>query len=128
MEKGLLSRAANSKIAEFADEKIVLKGWMETIDGPGIDQSLNFIDNTFGSKVPEPYQTEIRDMIDNIVLEEDITKAEGNLTDLMVMAIDVPWLDDENEKRLFSSLLNFIVSLVIFLLKMKKEKSGINPA
>jgi len=124
MEKGLLSRAANSKIAEFADEKIVLKGWAETIDGPVIDQGLNFVDNTFGAKVPEPYQTEIREMIDHIVLDDDLVSAEEQLTNLMVLAIDVPWLDDENEKRLFSSLLNFIVSLLVFVLDKKKEKAA----
>lgn len=121
MEKGLVSRLATSKIAEFADEKIVLKGWAETIDGTVIDQGLNFVDNTFGEKVPEPYKTNIRDMIDHIVLDEDLASAEEHLTDLMVIAINVPWLDEENEKRLFSSLLNFIVSLLIFILDKKKK-------
>jgi hypothetical protein len=124
-ERGFLSQRATREVALFADDKFEFKNpFMEKMDYHLFYNALNLLDNQFGDLIPDPYKTNIRESIDAIIFDSDIEAAEVKITELMVLAINVPWLDDAKEARLFGSLLNFVISLLIFLLERRKQLAG----
>lgn len=126
-EKGFVSQEATAEVAKWMDLKFEFKNkLLETVDYSLFYFTLNTLDNQFGELIPDPYKTNIRNIIDAIILTNDLVLVEDKITELMVIAIKVPWLDDSKERMLFSSLINFIISLIIYIVEAKKVAGEIH--
>jgi hypothetical protein len=121
-EKGLLSKAMESKIAKWLDDQVKLDGIFELVDGIAFKLLISQLDNSFGEKIPEPYKTKIQEIIVIVFEEEDIEKAIGTALDFIDEMVDIPYLDDESEKLLFDGLLMVLLSILAKITPPKKEE------
>lgn len=115
-DKGLLSKATEAKLAKSLDNLVEVGGIWEQIDGLAFRTFISIIDDTLGEKVPEPYKSEIQNLLIMILDEEDYEQAIKRAFTFADECIDVPGIDDEMENLLFSGLANIIVAAI---LKMK---------
>jgi hypothetical protein len=112
MEKGILIGELESKLAEILDNLIVLKGIWETFDGPAFKLVISAVDNNLGEKIPEPFKTEIRDMLTEILGEQDYATACTMASAFADRLIDIPGLDDMTEKMIFDGIFTVVAGLL----------------
>jgi len=110
--KGILTPGIEAKIASWLDDQIKLNGILETVDGLAFKLVISQLDNNLGEKIPEPYKTEIREIITAILEDQDYENAITNAFDFVNEQIDIPYLDDETEDLLFKGLISIVLSIV----------------
>lgn len=119
MEKGILVKTVEAKLAQKLDEVVKLNGLWESIDGIAFKLVISAVDDTLGEKIPEEYKLKIRNLISGIIDEGDFSVAVEMVIDLANEVIDVPGLDDEQEELLFSAAGQMIAAA---LLAIKKKE------
>jgi hypothetical protein len=112
MEKGILTGTLESKLAEMLDNAVKLKGIWETFDGPAFKITISAVDNNLGEKIPEPYKTTIRDLLTDILEEQDYEEACMKAADFVDGLIDIPGIDDPTEKMIFTGIFTVISGLL----------------
>ena len=105
MKNYLFSDAAVDFFAKKIDDAKEWKQWyIEMIDGKIAQFSINMLDEKLGSKVPDPYRTEIRDLIDVAINDVSPNLVIREICDLLDEHIDLSGIDPENEKKIFDGL------------------------
>jgi hypothetical protein len=108
MEKGILSKAAEKKIGGVYLDNLVKAGIFELFDGQAFTFAVRYLDNKFGDEVPDPYKTDIRNLIDKIVVDENYVGTIDEVCLYLDDVIDFPFIDDEGEKLIFDGLANIL--------------------
>lgn len=111
-EKGILTGKLESTLATMADDAIVLKGLWEAIDGPAFKIVITTVDNNLADKIPEPYKTQIREMLTEILEEKDYEEAGQMAADFADGLIDIPGIDDVTERMIFVGIFTVIAGLL----------------
>jgi len=111
MEKGIISKKAEKKIGGKYLDNLVKAGIFELVDGQMFTYAVRFLDDKFGEKVPEPYKSEIRDLIDTIVIDENYAGTIDEVCIYLDEIIDLPFLNDEAEALLFNGLASILKGL-----------------
>ena len=104
MEKGILSSDAEKKIGGTYLDDLVKAGVFEIVDGQAFTFAIRTLDNRFGDKVPEPYKTQIRELVDIIVIDENYVGTIDEVCDYLDKVIDIPFISDEGEELIFNGL------------------------
>jgi hypothetical protein len=112
MEKGILTAALESKLAEMLDNVVKLKGILEAVDGPAFKIVISAVDNNVAEKIPEPYKTEIRDLLEDILQDQDYASACDKAALFADKLIDIPGIDDVTEKMIFTGIFTVIAGLL----------------
>lgn len=107
-EKGVLSSQLEELAAKAGDGALVLKGVWEMVDGPAILTSIRLIDNNLGEKVKDPLKTEIREMLDEVLIEKNPDAACQIFADYMDSLVDIPGLDDASEQMIFRGAMSIV--------------------
>jgi hypothetical protein len=110
--KGILTPEIEAKIASWLDDQIKLNGILETVDGLAFKLVISQLDNNLGEKIPEPYKTEIREIVLLVLEDKDYENAITRAFDFINEKIDIPDLDDETEDLLFKGLISIVLSIV----------------
>jgi len=118
--KGVLIEEVREAIAQWLEEKINVGSLLEPFDKMIFRLIINQVDNNFGEKIPEPYQSEIRDTLTLIFKEKDIDTAVTNVFEFLDSIIDIPLFDDESEKLIFEGL-STLVAGILAKLNVVKE-------
>jgi len=114
MEKGVLTKAVEKLLQGFADDAIDAKGFVEMFDGPAIGAGLSVLDNNFAEKyVKEPLKTEIRDMVDKLVIEKDAIVAAQMATEIQQKYLNIPGFDDDVEKKIVNGMLDIAFGFIL---------------
>lgn len=111
-EKGILSKELEVKIAQQLDNLIKLNGFLEIIDGKAFQLIIQQIDDKFAEKIPEPYKSEIKEMIVTVYEEQNYEQAIYDAMDFLDTLIDIPLIDDESEAMVFRGLASIIFAIV----------------
>ena len=121
-EKGILTKA----VEKWAGKELVVlinaKGFWKPVIAFGLPKLIQLLDDNLGEKVPLEYREQLRDSIDNVILEKDYDEAVHLIMDLADDFIDVPGLDDEAERKMFEALGSMICAV---LHALKKDNSDI---
>ena len=112
MEKGILSAKLEGILAEELDKVVKLKGIWEAIDGTAFKIVITTIDNNLADKIPEPHKTEIRDLLTKILEEKDYQAACDQAGEMFDRLIDIPGLDDDTERLIFTGIFTAIAGLL----------------
>jgi len=112
MEKGILIKELESSLASILDDAIKLNGIWETFDGPAFKIVITAVDDNLGEKIPEPFKTEIRDMLTVILGEKDYAKASDLVSGFVDRLVDIPGLDDPTEKFIFDGIFKVVAGLL----------------
>ena len=120
-EKGILTSELESKLASMLDEVVKLKGVLEAVDGMAFKIAITAIDNNLAEKIPEPFKTEIQEILVDILQEEDYAAACDKAADFIDSLIDIPGLDDETEHMIFTGIFTVIAGL---LAKIGTDENG----
>ena len=112
VEKGLLSELVEDKVSRQLDDLYKGSGIIEMLDGKIFKMAISLIDNKFGEKVKDPLKTEIREVINQVYLEEDPESALTVAFEFIDSHVDIPFLDDAMEDLLFKGLLQIVVALL----------------
>ena len=112
MEKGILTGTLESMLSEMLDNAVKLKGIWETFDGPAFKITISAVDNNLGEKIPEPYKTTIRDLLTEILEEQDYESACMKAAEFVDGLIDIPGIDDPTEKMIFTGIFTVIAGLL----------------
>lgn len=118
-EKGLLTKKMEQDAAKWLDDKVNVPAYLEPFDGMIFKLIITQIDDNFGEKVPEPYKTEIREILVDILEEKDYQAALYKAMDFADSLIDIPYFDDETEALIFKG---FAEILAAILANMNIEK------
>ena len=116
-EKGILTKKATKAISEKLDSAIILKGIWEMLDGLAFKTVINAIDDNFGEKVPEPYKSDISNLLDQVFVDGNYENAIDLATEKINELVDVPFLDDAAETELFNALASILKSILLSLTK-----------
>ena len=113
MEKGILTKETTKALSEKLDDVVKLKGIWEVVDRPAFRTVINALDDNFGERIPDPYKSDIRDLLDQVIVDENygdaIDLAIGKINELL----DIPFLDDEAEAELFNALSSILKSILL---------------
>lgn len=112
MEKGILTSKLEGSLAQMLDDLISLKGILEAVDGPAFKIVISAVDNNVADQIPEPFKTEIRDMLTEILDEKDYPHACQLASDFTDRLIDIPGIDDPTEKMIFTGIFTVIAGLL----------------
>jgi hypothetical protein len=112
MEKGILIGKLESVLASALDNVVKLKGIWETFDGPAFKLVITAVDDNLAEKIPEPYKTQIRDMLTKILEEKDYAAACQMAAEFTDSLIDIPGIDDATEKMIFTGIFTVIAGLL----------------
>ncbi len=118
-EKGVLTYRLEEYGGEVIDDMINAPWYLEPLDGYLATQTLRGIDDNYGDKVPEPYKTQIRERLDEIVMEQNYEEAVKKGFAFIDSIIDIPGFTDEEEALIFQGLARIIIGMI--LKKKKKE-------
>lgn len=111
-EKGILTAKLEGILADKLDELVKLKGIWESVDGIAFKIVITTIDNNVAEKIPEPYKTEVRDLLTEILDEKDYAAACDKAADMIDKLIDIPGLDDDTERLIFTGIFTAIAGLL----------------
>jgi len=112
-EKGILSRELEGKLAAKLDELIVFKnGILEALDGTAFRILITGVDDNAADKIPEPYKTQIRDILNEILINTDYESASQKAADLYHLLVTIPGLDDELERQIFIQVFMMVAHLL----------------
>jgi len=112
MEKGILTSALESKLAEKLDELVKLKGVLEAVDGTAFKIAITAIDNNVADKIPEPYKTTIAEVLVDILEDKDYHSACLKAGQFLDDLIDIPGIDDPTEQMIFLGIFTVIAGLL----------------
>ena len=115
-EKGILSKKAEKELGNIADD-LVKAGFLEVIDGTAFTFVIGFIDNKWGDKMPEPYKTDLRTVLDTVIIDKDYEVAIDEVMNRLDILIDIPFLDDESEKEIFAGFARMLKGLLMTVKK-----------
>ena len=104
-EIGILTQDMIKWASKLLDSLIAFKNViLETADGPAWSMILNGVNKNLATKIPEPQQTEIRDLLNEIWIDKDYDSASKKAADLYFTLINLKFLDDELERQIFVNL------------------------
>jgi hypothetical protein len=106
----ILSKENRSYIAEQIDAAIVAKGVLELIDGYAAKVVLNVIDNFADKKltIADSVKEKLNSVVDAIK-SNDIDTAETEISEVVDSLIDIPEIDDEDEKLIFEGAVKLVI-------------------
>ena len=116
-EKGILLKTVEAKLATILDDVVKLNGFWETIDGVAFRLVISAVDDNLADKIPEPYKTEIRTVIFEIIENEDYDQAVLNAFDFLDSLIDIPGFDDDTERLMFEAIAKMVVAAILAIKK-----------
>ena len=116
-DKGLLTKTIEEKLSKKLDELVELGGVWETVDGLAFKLAISGLDDTLGEKVPEPFKTTIKDLLIDIIEEQDYSKATAKGFDFLDELIDIPGIDDAMEALLFKGMATIVIAIIVSLKK-----------
>lgn len=116
-DKGLLTKVIEEKLSVALDDLVKVGGLWEHIDGLAFRTFISLMDDTLGEKVPEPYKSEIKELLVMIFEEEDYQEAVAQAFRFADECIDIPGIDDEMENLLFSGLASIVVAAILQIKK-----------
>jgi len=119
LEKGILSRKAEKKIGGTYLDDLISAGIFEAFDGTAFTFAIRTIDDRFGSLIPEPHQTKLRDLIDTVVVEEKYDESIDEACAYLDIVIDLPFIEDEAEADVFNGLAMLIKGVFKTIRKKK---------
>jgi hypothetical protein len=119
LEKGILSRKAEKKIGGTYLDDLISAGIFEVFDGTAFTFAIRTIDDRFGSLIPEPHQTKLRDLIDTVVVEEKYDESIDEACAYLDIVIDLPFIEDEAEADVFNGLAMLIKGVFKTIRKKK---------
>jgi len=119
LEKGILSRKAEKKIGGTYLDDLISAGMFEPFDGTAFTFAIRTIDDRFGSKIPEPHQTELRELIDIVIIEEQYDQSIDEACDYLDLVINIPFINDAGEKDIFDGLACIIKGIFKTIKKSK---------
>ncbi len=113
MEKGILTKELECLLAKQLDALVVLKnGILEALDGTAFKIALSTIDDNVADKIPEPWKTNLRAMLTDILEEKDYQEACTKAALLIDELIDIPGLDDDTEHMIFTGIFTVVAGLL----------------
>ncbi len=112
MEKGILIEKLETTLGQMADNAIKLPGIWEALDGPAFIIVIKTVDNNLAEKIPEPFKSQIRDMLTEILDEKDYETACIMASNFLDTLIDIPGIDDPTEQMIFSGIFTVIAGLL----------------
>ena len=111
--KGIISPRGENLLAKLLDEKVKWKNpLIEAVDGKVFKIFIKTIDNTFLDKIPQEWQNPIEPIIEAAIDKQWLTAGEL-IAQLGVDKIDIPWLDEESERLLFTSIIALVSGLIM---------------
>jgi len=101
-EEGILTKAMIKLVASLLDRLIAFKNFLlETADGPVWEFILARL-NDLSKKIPEPYVTQVREALDDILIDKDFESASKKAADLYQLLIKLPFKHvEETERQVF---------------------------
>ena len=119
---GFLNKEQQNKLSKLLDKVIKAKGILEVLDGFALDILLAFVDDQLLEKVNlnENLEKLLDEFIDS-ALDGDVDSAKEIAVVIVDDLFNIPFIDDETEKNVFSSLINLIVNSVIKYLDNKEN-------
>jgi hypothetical protein len=110
--KGILTPEMESKVSQYLDDIVKLEGILEAIDGLAFKLVITQLDNNFADRIPEPYKTEIREVLSDILMDNDYNSAINKGLALLDSIIDIPMFDDESEALIFEGLASILIAIL----------------
>lgn len=117
MEKGILTKAVEAKLATTLDELVKVEGIWEAIDGMAFKLAISALDDNLGEKIPEPYKEKLRQLFNKILEEENYEEAVYLGFEFLDEIVNVPGIDDDMEAMLFDGLARIVVAVIVQLKK-----------
>ena len=116
-DKGILTKEVEQKLGKTLDDLVKLGGVWETVDGLAFKLAISGLDDLLGEKIPEPYKSEIRGLIINIIEEQDYEEAVEQAFYFIDTIVDIPGMDDEMESLIFTGLAQIVIGVLVSLKK-----------
>ena len=93
---------------------------------------IDGLDNKYGDKVPEPWQSHLENMVtmvikaleDKVVSEQEAEEIAAYMAVVIDEKIDIPYIDDETEAIVFLEVTKLIASLIYSAFKKKSTDSA----
>ncbi len=112
-ELGILTHKVEEWGGDQVDKLLKLPPYLEPFDGFFATQTLRGIDNHYGEKISDPYKTQIRERLDEIIIEQDYDTAVTKGMEFIDSLVDIPGIDDPTEAMIFQGLARIIVGLIL---------------
>jgi len=116
-DKGILTNEVEQKLGKTLDSLVELGGIWETVDGLAFKLAISGLDDLLGEKIPEPYKSELRGLITDVIEEQDYESAVEKAFAFLDTIIDIPGMDDEMENLIFTGLAQIAIGVIISLKK-----------
>ena len=119
-KKGVLTRIEEKFYGKVIANQIEVKGIWKPIVNMGVPFFIQTIDNTFGDKIPEPWQTHLEKlttifyeaMKDGVITTEERNHVAHYCVAVMNAEIDIPGIGEENEMVVFLGFWKFISAVI----------------
>lgn len=107
------------QVAKRLDEAMPIDKWIKGVPGQIIEMvdgwiakiALHGFNNRYGDKIPEEYDDDIRILLEAFA-SDDYSNITRHLMDRVNEAIDIPFLDEEEEGTILALLVSIITNLV----------------
>ncbi len=115
VSNGVLTPEIKEALSQWLEEKINVGAILEPFDKMVFKLVIGQLDDNFGSKIPEPYKTEIRETLTLIFQENDMEAGIANVFEFIDSLVDIPFFDDESEKLIFEGLSTLLAGILVKL-------------
>lgn len=128
---GIFDKPEVKFLVDIATEKIPVNGIWKTAIKLVLPALINGLDDRYGDRIPEPWQTYAEELItvtvqaleDKVLTEEELTLITEKCATILNAEIDVPILEEKEEAEAFLYILKSIASLIKGAVKDKKVVS-----
>ena len=128
---GIFDKPEVKFLVDIATEKIPVNGIWKTAIKLVLPALINGLDDRYGDRIPEPWQTYAEELItvtvqaleDKVLTEEELILITEKCATILNAEIDVPTLEEKEEAEAFLYILKSIASLIKGAVKDKKVVS-----
>lgn len=125
MKKGLMTKDEAKFFGKVLADKIPVSGMWQQVLKWFLPNAIDNLDDKFGDKLPEPWQTHIELLITKLydAMQDDVLSQEErddlvlHCSTIIASGIDIPKMDEQDEIESFILLIKWGASLIRTALK-----------
>ena len=117
---GLMTKEEAQFFGKLIAGEVPVTGIYKMVVGFALPALINGLDDKYGEKLPEPWQTYVEDLVtalynalqDKVLTDQEIADITDKVAKVLATEIHIPIVDEDTELEAFQYLLKYLAAMV----------------